>query len=371
MDKKIKGKRGSEYPLKLRGFALLLSLMILCSYFPVYAIDEYVTTDEKFVDLISNDNSISTYVSDDVISSMHYETMNTLADLKQTVINQSDRLTNNMTSLKEKIFAYIDNAVISVNSNTHNEIVGIYSNNIAPSLSSLKIQLQSHITELYSDYISPSLTSLKTQVNAHTDEVFNSLQNTVQQGSIDIQNNADKNSQNQIDNANKNSEEQQKNDNENTSKIGGFFDKLFDNISTFLKSLFMPSDDYFDNLRVDLDTYLSEHLGVVYELPAKLYKDTEKMVNGIRGKDINSVTLYVRVPEISFTLNGEKHIFLASQNYNLFAFLNHMSPQFISAYKTSVGLMRALIDIVLAVSCFRMIYNQIINKVGIEGGSDL
>lgn len=368
MDKKINVKRGSEYPLKLRGFALLVFLIFMFNTSFVYADDSVISIsdDDFFVR-----QQASAQSSDDVLSAMHYETMNALADLKQTVISQGDRLTNNMSSLKEKIFAYIDNAVNNVNSNTHDEIISIYSNNISPSLTSLKTQLQSNIIELYSNYISPSLTSLKTQVNSHTDEVFNSLQNTFQQGSVDIQNNADKNSQNQIDNANNNLEEQKKNDNNNTSKIGGFFENFFENISNFLKSLFMPSDDYFENLRTDLDVYLTDHLGVVYELPSKLYKDTEKMVNGIRGKDINSVSLYVRVPEISFTLNGEKHILLTAQNYNLFSFLTDMPTQFTSIYKTAVGLMRALIDITLAVACFKMIYKQIVNKVGIEGGSDL
>lgn len=368
MDKKIKGKRGSEYPLKLRGFALLLSLMILCSYFPVYAIDEYKETSEYYTAMAQSDDSL--------ISSMHYETMSYLYSINDAIKESRQKMNDNFANIYRNADGEHPANLIAIYERVGSVYTTVNSqgDRITSNLTSLKIQLQSYMDSSFSAFYSslmPIFTSLKTQVNAHVDEVFGTLENTFQQGSTDIQNNADKNSQNQIDNANKNAEEQKQNDNENTSKIGGFFDKFFENISNFLKSLFMPSDDYFDILRADLDTYLTEHLGVVYELPVTLLEETKTMYSGIRNQNINTVSLYIRVPEISFTLNGVKHTLLRSQSYDLFAFFSQMPSQFQSAYNNAIKIMRAFIDISLAVACFRMIYKQIINKVGIEGGSDL
>lgn len=367
MDKKIKGKRGSEYPLNLRGFALLLSLMILCSYFPVYAIDEYKETSEYYSAMAQSDDSI--------ISALHYETMSYLYSITDAIKESRQTMNNNFANIYRNADGNHSASLVAIYDRVGDVYtrVGEHHNQITASLTSLKTQLQSYIDNSFQGFYSdlmPNFTSLKEQINQHIDESFNTLNNTVEQGSKDVQSNADKNTQNQIDNSNKNAEEQKQNDNENTSKIGGFFDNLFNNIRDFFVSLFKPSDEYFDTLRADLDTYLTEHLGFVYEVPASLLSHSLTMYFRLVDTEFNEM-LVIHVPEISIKLNGEKYSIFSGIDYNLFSSLYEMGEDFIEIFNIIYTLMRAVIDIVLTVGVVKMVYKKVVNKVGVSGGDEL
>ncbi len=144
---------------------------------------------------------------------------------------------------------------------------------------------------------------------------------------------------------------------------------LFRSIQEFFISLFKPSDDYFDNLREDLDNHMSEHLGAVYNVPKALLAQLVDIVNGLKGATPN---LNIAVPEFSFKLKGEKYVILEKQDFNLLSSINSIDePETQGVYRIALIIMHGMIDLALAVGCFKMVYKKIINKVGIEGGDEL
>lgn len=152
--------------------------------------------------------------------------------------------------------------------------------------------------------------------------------------------------------------------------IGGFFENLWINISEFFTSLFLPSEDYFENLRNDLDQHMSDHLGAVYNVPKKLLEHLKEIITGLEAADGSH--LIIHFPELAFKLNGERYSLFAGIDYDLLEPINAMDdPTTKSMINVVLLLMHGFIDLRLAISVFKMIYKQIINKVGIEGGSDL
>lgn len=153
-------------------------------------------------------------------------------------------------------------------------------------------------------------------------------------------------------------------------RISGFFVEIYENIRDFLISLFKPSDDYFDNLQKDLDQHMSDHLGAVYNVPKALLEHLKEIVTGLEAADGSH--LIIHFPELAFKLNGERYSLFAGIDYDLLEPINSLDD---STTKSMVNviilLMHGFIDLGLAIGAFKMIYKQIINKVGIEGGSDL
>ena len=153
-------------------------------------------------------------------------------------------------------------------------------------------------------------------------------------------------------------------------KIGGFFTAIWDNIVEFFTNLFKPRDEYFDELREDLDNHMSEHLGAVYNVPKALIEQLTSIVNGVKGSDPNH--LYIAIPEFAFRLKGEKRVLLEAQQFDLLSSINSIEEGSTkSIINVALVIMHGMIDLFLAVACFRMVYKKIINKVGIEGGDDL
>lgn len=153
-------------------------------------------------------------------------------------------------------------------------------------------------------------------------------------------------------------------------RINGFFTTIWNNTVEFFTRLFKPEDDYFENLRADLDSHMSKHLGAVYNVPKALITQLTSIVNGLKGADANH--LYIAIPEFSFRLKGEKKVLLEAQQFDVLSSLNSIDEGATkSAFNVALIIMHGMIDLVLGVGCFRMIYKKIINKVGIEGGDEL
>ncbi len=152
-------------------------------------------------------------------------------------------------------------------------------------------------------------------------------------------------------------------------RIGGFFTTIWNNTVEFFTNLFKPSDDYFDRLREDLDNHMSVHLGAVYNVPKELIRQLTSIVNGLKGSNANH--LYLSIPDIEFTLNGKRHVLVEAARYDLLSFVSSMPSAFKSIYNVVLVIMHGMIDLALALACFKMIYRKIINKVGIEGGDEL
>ncbi len=153
-------------------------------------------------------------------------------------------------------------------------------------------------------------------------------------------------------------------------RISGFFETIWNNTVEFFTSLFKPRDEYFDELREDLDNHMSEHLGAVYNVPKALIEQLTSIVNGVKGADPNH--LYIAIPEFAFRLKGEKRVLLEAQQFDLLSSINSIEEGSTKAIiNTALIIMHGMIDLFLAVGCFKMVYKKIINKVGIEGGDDL
>lgn len=234
-----------------------------------------------------------------------------------------------------------------------NNIIG-WLKDIVNKIKELPQAIGSFITSL-GDRISSFFTNLTNNLKTRFDNIgkwFTDLGNNIKQWFIDITNNI-KNFFNTL-----------------GDRISGFFTTIWNNTVEFFTRLFKPSDDYFDNLSKDLDNHMSEHLGAVYNVPNALIVQLTTIVNGLKGADSNH--LYIAIPEFAFRLKGEKKVILEAQQFDVLSSINAIEEGSTKAIvNTALIIMHGMIDLALAVGCFRMIYKKIINKVGIEGGDDL
>lgn len=356
-------------------------IIIISSFsFSVYAADNVIDDSDYVLD-----SDFAFYASSDpptqgFIYALYYECYQYLNDFESHMNGKFQSLWNHENDLYDRTITRID----SLETWTSGKFQSLWN----------------HESDLYGDTIT-RINSLETWLTAkfqvlwdHESDLYQRTVTAINSVSSDIQDNANKNAEEQRKNDDriadeqkknddKNAEEQRKNDNENTSKIGSwlsslgdrigeFFDNIFEKIKEFFISLFKPSDDYFDNLQADLDSYMSDHLGVVYELPAALLKNMLEIVDGLNNT-ADDGSLIIAVPEFAFKLKGTKYILLEAQEFNMMStFWNDgWESSTLSALEIALVIMRGLVDLTLAVLCFRMIYKKIINKVGIEGGDDI
>lgn len=148
-------------------------------------------------------------------------------------------------------------------------------------------------------------------------------------------------------------------------RISGFFESLFNNIKEFFTSLFKPSEDYFDTVRADLDSFLSEHLGIVYELPISLYEETKTIYYRLNRQVGIGSNLTIAVPPFQFTLFGTTYEIFEGGNYDLYQEGN------MPWLDTIIDIMHVVIDLFLAIGFVKFTYKKVINKVGVEGGDEL
>lgn len=448
MDKKVgmRGRGGGEFPLRLRGLALLLSLFLFCFSFIPHTVYAAVPLDSKVTEIglkypdSSHVTGYPTYVSIDklgriidnnhkqdwvenifirftcpdvsssytynvnmvfdiiryysfhfVISNDNYETISEFDVKYNTETDEySFKQVSNGTATVRNLFVlnldlpkssgyriYISDikyspgydsdtypaafglAAFSVTQqdNKTNSLLGNiidYIKKIVSDIGELPSKIGSFITNLGSQ-ISGFFSNLTSNLRGWFDNIgkwFTNLGNNIKQWFIDITNNI-KGFFNTL-----------------GDRISGFFETIWNNTVEFFTSLFKPSDDYFENLRKDLDEHMSKHLGAVYNVPKELIVHLNTIINGLKGSNANH--LYIAIPEFSFRLKGEKKVLLEAQQFDLLSSVNSIEEGgFKTAYNTALIIMHGMIDLVLALGCFRMIYKKIINKVGIEGGEEL
>ena len=152
-------------------------------------------------------------------------------------------------------------------------------------------------------------------------------------------------------------------------KIGGFFTDIFDKIKEFFTNLFKPHDGYFDEVKTDLDNYLTEHLGIAYTAVPSILKFTKTIfTNTYNAGDTDPV---ITLPAIDIPIG--------SDNIHL---LDPVSIDFGYLYLNANDNLRNVLDILFGISdtilnvgafiCFcRVVYRKFVNKVGIEGGDEV
>lgn len=148
-------------------------------------------------------------------------------------------------------------------------------------------------------------------------------------------------------------------------KISGFFENLFNNIKEFFTSLFKPSEDYFDTVRADLDAFLTEHLGIVYELPVEMLDEIDFIYRRLKRGIGSESYLSIAVPAFQFNLFGTTYTIFEGGIFDLYQEGN------MPWLDTIIDIMHVMIDIALAVGFVRFVYKKVVNKVGIEGGDEL
>ena len=101
--------------------------------------------------------------------------------------------------------------------------------------------------------------------------------------------------------------------------VKGFFDmvvnaivQLGQTILDGLKSLFIPSDGYFEGLASDMQAWLEDHLGLLV-YPFTLVADLASRIAAVEGGEPTA-----HIPEIVYTDGGDKYVLIAEQEVNLY-----------------------------------------------------
>ena len=101
--------------------------------------------------------------------------------------------------------------------------------------------------------------------------------------------------------------------------VKGFFDmvvnaivQLGQTILDGLKSLFIPSDGYFEGVASDMQAWLEDHLGLLV-YPFTLVADLASRIAAVEGGEPTA-----HIPEIAYTDGGDKYVLIAEQEVNLY-----------------------------------------------------
>lgn len=101
--------------------------------------------------------------------------------------------------------------------------------------------------------------------------------------------------------------------------VKGFFDmvvnaivQLGQTILDGLKSLFIPSDGYFEGVAADMQAWLEDHLGLLV-YPFTLVADLASRIAAVEGGEPTA-----HIPEIAYTDGGDKYVLIAEQEVNLY-----------------------------------------------------
>ena len=79
-----------------------------------------------------------------------------------------------------------------------------------------------------------------------------------------------------------------------------------------LKSLFIPSDGYFEGVASDMQAWLEDHLGLLV-YPFTLVADLASRIAAVEGGEPTA-----HIPEIAYTDDGDKYVLIAEQEVNLY-----------------------------------------------------
>lgn len=79
-----------------------------------------------------------------------------------------------------------------------------------------------------------------------------------------------------------------------------------------LKSLFIPSDGYFEGLASDMQAWLEDHLGLLV-YPFTLVTDLASRIAAVQGGEPTA-----HIPEIAYTDAGDKYVLIEEQEVNLY-----------------------------------------------------
>lgn len=208
-------------------------------------------------------------------------------------------------------------------------------NNKIDDISSSVTNISNSITN-----ISNKITNSTTTITNAISNVTTTITNAVNKAADTITGNADKNSQNEINAAKKNADAIQKNLDDNTGKVN---EKLEDvkkgiiaGIIDGLKSLFIPSDDFFKSYFDDLYQWFSDRLGFLMFPIDLILQLVDVFVSS------SSVDCVLTLP--SFSIMNEQ--LWQEQTFNFTSFLNEHFSMLVTAIRlvSSIGLIIAFVN---------------------------
>ncbi len=127
--------------------------------------------------------------------------------------------------------------------------------------------------------------------------------------------------------------------------------KIIQGFLDMLKSLFIPSDDFFTNWLDDLNQYFSDAFGILY-YPVDLLIDFLNRVSALN----DTGTAIINIPEFKLSFMGHEAVVLHAYSYDLNSILtNDTFKNIHTIYLTIVDLILWLGVVYLASNCMHMI----------------
>lgn len=149
-------------------------------------------------------------------------------------------------------------------------------------------------------------------------------------------------------------------------KIGGFFTDIFNKIKEFFTILFKPHDGYFDEVKTDLDNFLTEHLGIAYTLIPSLLSQTKEIITAVFN---NGEDCIITFPALKIPVGDKTYVVNEAQSINFTDIYYH--DKLNSVWLTLFTISDTVLSIGSALLFVRVVYKKFINKVGVEGGDEV
>lgn len=149
-------------------------------------------------------------------------------------------------------------------------------------------------------------------------------------------------------------------------KIGGFFTDIFDKIKDFFTNLFKPHDGYFEEVKNDLDKFLTEHLGIAYTLIPSLLSQTKEIITAVFN---NGDDVIITFPALKIPVGDKTYVVNEAQSINFTDIYYH--DKLNTVWLTLFTISDTVFSIGSALLFVRVVYKKFINKVGVEGGDEI
>lgn len=199
-----------------------------------------------------------------------------------------------------------EDAIIDINQGISNSV-----SEVSDQISELIQTIINQLDALWNQF-SGVFTNMFTAWNTHVQTITNAIQNqgtTVSDGLSDVVNQVGQSSDEIIDHADQNTEDLKQNEDKNTNIITEALSALGNFIIEGLKSLFIPSDDFFQNWYTDLYDFFNDRLGL-FMLPIDIviqlinvYINTDSSFAGIPFPEFKWIdgTVIIPAQTVNFT----------------------------------------------------------------------
>lgn len=132
-----------------------------------------------------------------------------------------------------------------------------------------------------------------------------------------------------------------------------FVYQLIELLINMLKSLFVPSDDFFSNWFNDLNSWLGDRFGILY-FPIEIVLD---FLNRIGSMSVNSDYI-LHIPDVGIDFFGNKLIFISSFDYDFNSLLTN------DTFRNLHTIYLTIVDVILYLCLIVLSYNTFVDVFG-------